>query len=511
MRRIWLVAVIFACAQITIADSVTHLKGSDLQQRLNGDLKAVTVYRNGLSATLNFVESRDDLFPSTKQSDARFLTREQKEAVWVTWKTFLDYMLALDSIRKYHREFFLLSGDSRNLAFLTHYAAFLAEYRAALQFLNRTDLDPGFRTLLNEPIPELGLSGGTYDELRVRYLNVERAAEFSALAAYDKSSTCKQSISVCPGIQQDSDFLWNMGKGKGEILTLKASMQLLQKAGFEVYFPIQAGTAEWMGDEKVLRKNQSLITHEQIEKVLEHVQPGDILFVRREWYLSNIGLPGFWPHAALFIGTPEERRKYFDDPEVKSWLQSQGWDGSFDDLIKTKNPAAYATSLQPQAGHPIRILEAMSEGVSFTALEHCIDADSAAVIRPRLSKKEKAIAILRAFHYAGRPYDFNFDFLTDSEIVCTELVYKSYEPATDYSGMRFTLLDILGRKATPANEMVKEFDEQFGTPQQQSDFVLFLDGVEGAKKAVESSLEKFRQSWTRPKWYIFSQMKPAQK
>jgi hypothetical protein len=33
------------------------------------------------------------------------------------------------------------------------------------------------------------------------------------------------------------------------------------------------------------------------------MSPGCILLVRRQWYLSNIGIPGFWPHAVLYVGT----------------------------------------------------------------------------------------------------------------------------------------------------------------------------------------------------------------
>ncbi len=36
------------------------------------------------------------------------------------------------------------------------------------------------------------------------------------------------------------------------------------------------------------------------------MEPGDIIVARQNWYLSNIGLPGFWPHAELYVGTPEE-------------------------------------------------------------------------------------------------------------------------------------------------------------------------------------------------------------
>ena len=51
-----------------------------------------------------------------------------------------------------------------------------------------------------------------------------------------------------------------------------------------------------------------------------------------------------------------------------------------------------------------------------------------AALRPRLPAVEKAAAILRAFGHARRPYDFNFDFRTDATLVCSELIYKVYEP-----------------------------------------------------------------------------------
>jgi uncharacterized protein YycO len=152
----------------------------------------------------------------------------------------------------------------------------------------------------------------------------------------------------------------------------------------------------------------------------------------------------------------------------------------------------------------VRVIEAISEGVSLTALEHALDCDSMVVLRPRLSKVEKAQALLRAFHYVGRPYDFNFDFSTDAELVCTELVYKSYEPAAGFMGLKLPTVKMLGRQVTPANEFAKLFDAQYGKPEQQFDFVSFLDGRERTKNAVEASVENFRASWKRPKWHVLT-------
>jgi len=39
--------------------------------------------------------------------------------------------------------------------------------------------------------------------------------------------------------------------------------------------------------------------------------PGDVLLERRNWFMSNIGIPGFWPHVAFFIGTFEDIDRTF--------------------------------------------------------------------------------------------------------------------------------------------------------------------------------------------------------
>jgi hypothetical protein len=360
--------------------------------------------------------------------------------------------------------------------------------------------------LLNEPVPELGLPGGSYASLKFRFLSIARAAEFGALEALDRVSHNSRFPELRAAIAEDSRVVWIAGRGKGELLTAANGLSMIRRAGVAAFFPIQAGIAEWMGDTKVVRVGRSLISTQQVESVMPYLEPGDILIERREWYLSNIGLPGYWPHAALFVGTPSERYVYFNEPEVQAWVRAQGQpDGAFEALLRAREPQAFAAGRTMVAGVPPRVLEAMSEGVVFTTVQHSAAADSLAVLRPRLGKREKAVAILRAFHYWGRPYDFNFDFSTDSTLVCTELVYKAYEPSSESRGLRLPILEVLGRPTLPANHIVALFDYEYGREGQQLDLVYFLDGNERVGRAYEAPLTTFRLTWKRPKWHILRQ------
>ena len=498
-----------SCAVLPAAEvkPIHKLSRAELESRLEGDARAVQVQRQGLRSVISYVESRPDLFPANPPKTSRLLRREEKEIVWNTWQRFLDYIVALDSIEQYHAPFYRLKGAAKEGSFLVAYAAMLATYRAAMEFIERAEDNPELDKVLNDPVPELGLPGGTYAKLKFKYLNVAVGTDFAAREVLMKTFFGERQPELRKSIRSDADHIWRAGKGRGEVLTARNALKVVQNGAQSVWLPIQQGVSEWMGDTKVYRPGRSLISQAQVKEVQAKLLPGDVLLERREWYISNIGLPGFWSHAALYLGTPDDRRAFFADADTQAWVKKQGeLSGDLEALLRKRYSKAYETSLKLQEeSHAVRVIEAISEGVSFTTLEHSADCDSLVVLRPKLAKAEKAQALVRAFHYAGRPYDFNFDFATDSELVCTELVYKAYESAAGFRGLTFPLVEMLGRKVTPANEIARQFDAQCSTPEEQFDLVIFLDGQERRTKAVEAPLATFRESWRRPKWHVFVQ------
>lgn len=42
--------------------------------------------------------------------------------------------------------------------------------------------------------------------------------------------------------------------------------------------------------------------YEDFEKIISIIKPGDILLSREDYRLSNVLIPGFWSHAALYLG-----------------------------------------------------------------------------------------------------------------------------------------------------------------------------------------------------------------
>ncbi|MEJ2039876.1 MAG: YiiX/YebB-like N1pC/P60 family cysteine hydrolase [Desulfosarcinaceae bacterium] len=415
-------------------------------------------------------------------------------------------MAQLDDLRATHGHWFEIKTNSVRSRFLfREYALFLTGYRYAMEFIALSDHNPAVDVLLNEAVPELGLEAGRYKSFKFHFLNVARATEFAAFEVIYKLEKPLPGL-FADVIQADREVIWRMGRGQGAALTAKNAISIVKDSLQQAWFPVQKRAATWMGETRVLRGDSALISSEQVAGLQPRLQPGDILLERREWYMSNLGLPGFWTHVALYVGTADERRDYFKGADVEAWLKTrQPAAASLEDLLAVRYPEACRKSSGLQDGHPMRIVEAVSEGVVFTTLEHSAAADSLAVLRPRLSRGEKARAIERAFHYSGRPYDYNFDFQTDMALVCSELVYKAYEPSRTATGLKFELTQVMGRWLLPPNEIARMFDAEADLTGRQTDLVVFLDGYESLQQAVEADTRAFRLSWKRPKWHIILQ------
>jgi hypothetical protein len=183
-------------------------------------------------------------------------------------------------------------------------------------------------------------------------------------------------------------------------------------------------------------------------QVVQLLRPGDVLVVRKEYAATNYFLPGYWPHAALYLGTADD---------LQSWgLADHEHLASRLDQLSVANPTTavlqpndvHAWSSQP---HPC-VLEAMKDGVRIRSVNSALNSDSVVVIRPRLEASHVARAIAHGLMHEGKPYDFDFDFCHSQRLVCTEVVYRAYEGV---GGIQFDLRRHLGRFALSADDILR--------------------------------------------------------
>ena len=89
----------------------------------------------------------------------------------------------------------------------------------------------------------------------------------------------------------------------------------------------------------------------------------------------------------------------------------------------------------PDSKHEHQVIEALRNGVQLNTLEHFLNVDDVAILRPIFDEdsEEELIreALVMAFRQLGKEYDFNFDVDTTDKIVCSELAYVSY-PSIDW-------------------------------------------------------------------------------
>ena len=141
------------------------------------------------------------------------------------------------------------------------------------------------------------------------------------------------------------------------------------------------------------------------------------------------------------------------------------------------------------------MIEAVSEGVVFTSLDHSVgEADAVAVLRPKLSVDKKRHVIANAFSHVGKPYDFDFDFFSSDKLVCTEVIYRSFRDRLD-----LPTIEIMGRQTLPAINIV----EAWATGD-QLEFVALLDGNERTGKCEWADEATLLESLSRPALTVFN-------
>ncbi|SVC96759.1 uncharacterized protein METZ01_LOCUS349613, partial [marine metagenome] len=104
-------------------------------------------------------------------------------------------------------------------------------------------------------------------------------------------------------------------------------------------------------------------------------------------------------------------------------------------------------------------------------------------------------ALLKAFkEYHGLPYDFDFDFVDEHKIVCSELIYRAYSEM-----LEFDWETVVGKEVVSPLSIARRFKRELGSDKAQFEFVMFLDKPPGETRARFASISECCKSVDRPK------------
>jgi hypothetical protein len=397
-------------------------------------------------------------------------------------------------------------------SFLLSFAAEAALYENGARFAARIAANDHAKKFLDTPHD--GLEASSFSRFREQFLGLSDGLRVRAGQQYMVANTMPAGDALAPvaaglsrALGEHLQAIEKLGVLPSLEMTARAELQRVKRTLQRSWYPIQKAAAEALGDTRVRRIGHYLIDRALREHVDTMLEPGDIVLSRKNWYLSNVGLPGFWPHAILYLGTPDKLARYFDDPQVARWLDVGFGTTRFDEAMAERHPLAWKAYLASGDAHgdeapePRRVIEAISEGVSMSTLADCA-GDYFAALRPRLDKLAKAKAVAHAFEHFAKPYDFDFDFATPHAVVCTELVWRAYRPSHGKPGVDFTLASMAGRTTLPANDIACQYSRDFGSDEAQLDFVVFVDAREKEGRAFLSTEAAFRASCDRSQWDV---------
>jgi len=426
------------------------------------------------------------------RGDRDFLTQEDHDQIRALLLAYLDLRSALvKTVWLFRGETTQATGAADDpleaRAFLTAYtAAVLLVEKAWLIYETFRD-EPTTREQLDRGDLAWGIPPGTFSsiigsltnqpvmaELQVglrRFDSHQAAGSFSQEAPW--GDLAARALLSRPAVVETLD---GIGRRRLE-RTFREMVRQMRDPAAEITPVVSMAISRFRFKERP--PHRGLISPTQLEELRAELKPGDILIERRNWYISNSLLPGFWPHAALYLGSYEELAELGVAADPRAAPHMSDFQG------------------QNELGDDFAVVEAIGEGVIFTSFEQSVgEADAVAVLRPNLSEEELREALARALSHRGKEYDFDFDFQTTDRLVCTELVFRAYDGILEIPEMRF----IMGKPRITASDYVRMWADGRESPTPQLELVRFLDFDESNGVSIEADAETLAETLHRSRF-----------
>jgi hypothetical protein len=309
-----------------------------------------------------------------------------------------------------------IGADQRGEAIMISLAAALLLYDNYLLTASLYDQDTKLRRVLNQPDRGYALPRHRLTEVKISFLSPENRERVQAAVTYYREAiepglgqegTAQRAYLAQLIAQSPSYAALRQNRMPASLADTVGAMQTLSldllarmsRDGLNLFSMVFGNTVGL-----VETRRGKLYRQHAVERTLaQGLAPGDILLEKTPFRLTDLMIPGYWGHAAIWVGSEPELRALgvWDHPAVR--------------------PHHHAI----RQGK--RIVEALRPGVTLNSLAHFLNVDDLAVLRPQQPDRDlQAARVVRAFRQIGKAYDFNFDVETTDRIVCSELVYQVY-------------------------------------------------------------------------------------
>lgn len=371
-------------------------------------------------------QSARDLTERAAASARGYFTPDEEEAAQGLLVSYWQTRNALFELITSFRADTESIDEERPPVFLTAFAAALLLVDAA-RFLRETVHDrPLVRQKLNEPLPQFGIEGGVYDHVQRSLLSARNAWHlYHAIEYFEENESElreRAANSQLEPVMQIVDRLRHrLDVSVAQFARVKLrtrASQTVRKLARSLLGRAMYGLQKWGGnlvaDKYVRLGHRPALPTDISARLRSLLLPGDVIIVRKEYALTNYFLPGYWPHAALYLGRAESLQPL--EPGVKG-----------------EHRPRWRRLLEAAGDSEDRVLESMKDGVFVRSLDSPFASDSIVILRPNLQVADVGCALGRSLLHEDKAYDFDFDFRRADRLVCTEVVYRAYDGVGDLS------------------------------------------------------------------------------
>lgn len=397
------------------------------------------------------------------------------------WQEIVSIIFEIDTIKKRYRQFLsfqnLTEKSKYDLAFLLSFYALLTQHKLFIKISKATKNNTKLEQTLNQKDEYDAIPKNSLDRILTQMTDADESIKIAAGELYFHTiKTNNDPIvsdlqnTITKHLESISQNFWEYSN-----VGLKKPFKLIKKIVNDTVFPIKKQIM--IGGSNIeLPFRKKLISKKVIlEKIKPKLKPGDIILTRKEWQLSNLGIPGYWTHALLYTGKLEELST------------------STKKIIQENNPEIAKQMAKKQ------ILESTSKGVHLSKLTKALKSDSLVILRTKLNQSELESVILEAFKHYGKPYDYELDFIHNHSLICSELIYKSFLTSKkinfeipNYNWNYYMMVP---------NNLAEKFAQELNQEQQELDCILYLEGNTIKNKLTPRSGKAFSESAFYSKWH----------